>query len=116
MIVYYNIGTPPAPFNLTSFVKEYYDRSYSIMLSWTAVVQFRVDYYLITIISGTGTLQNELILAQNTSNNLQTLSTVISNLPYNENITASLSVHNCIGSSPEDTIIFNIGKFKKGQY
>ena len=107
----HNLGTPPSPFNLTSFIKEYHDSFYSITLSWAAA-QFRVDYYVMTIISGAGILlQNELILAHNISNNLQTPSIAIFNLPYNENITVLLSAHNCIGSSSPDSITFNIGKF-----
>ena len=109
-----SIGTPPLPFNLTNFIKEYHDSFYSITLSWAAT-QFRVDYYMVTITSHAVMLQNELILAHmyNTSNNFQTpdLSVVISNLPYNENITASLSAHSCIGSSLPENITFNIGKF-----
>ena len=106
----HNLGTPPSPFNLTSFIKEYHDSFYSITLSWAAA-QFLVDYYMMTVISGAGILQNESILAHNTSNNLQIPSIVISNLPYNENITVLLSAHNCIGSSPPDSITFDIGKF-----
>ena len=77
-----SIGTPPSPFNLTNFIKEYHDSFYSITLSWAAT-QFRVDYYMVTIISHAVMLQNELILAHmyNTSNNFQTPdpSVVISN-------------------------------------
>ena len=61
-------------------------------------------------VSGGILLQNELILAHNTSTT-DNLSVVISNLPYNENITALLSAHNCIGFGVAGNITFNVGKF-----
>ena len=98
------IGLPPAIETVYFSVNEYANNSSAIIFSWELVTatDVRVDYYHYQLSS------SSLMITNNISN----ASVVISNIPYNENITFTVSVHNCIGRSASYSHTFIIGKCK----
>lgn len=73
------------------------------MLSWEAPSDnSRVNYYQYQLYYGV----TSTIAAYNTSNT----SATVSGIPYNENLTLLIIVHNCIGSSAPYVAQVSIGK------
>lgn len=93
-------GPPEPPLNLSCVAKEYHENFYSTTLSWVEHNEGRQDHYTYTVIT-----EDPNGVSFNTTNN----SAALYGLPYNKNITVSVSGHNCIGSSPQVNITF-IGK------
>jgi hypothetical protein len=96
-------GLPPAIETVYFSVNEYTNNSSVVIFSWgpPAVTDVRVDYYQYQLSS------SSLMITNNISNT----SVVISSIPYNENVTFTVTVHNCIGSvSYSHTFI--VGKCK----
>ena len=85
-------------------MNEYANNSSAVIFSWELVLtvtDVRVDYYHYQLSS------SSLMIANNISNTLVD----ISNIPYNENVTFTVTVHNCIGRSASYSHTFIIGKY-----
>ena len=97
----------PSPIETIYFsVHEYANNCNNsvVIFSWEfpTVTDVRVDYYQYQLLS------NSFMITNNISN----MSAVISSIPYNENITFTVTVHNCIGRSVSYSHTFIIGKCK----
>ena len=90
-----------SPFNIQSVVDEYHDRFSTILFTWNAPDDSRVDYYQYQVFS-----ESNLIVVYNTSNN----SAVISGILYNKNVTFLVLAGNCIGQSTPQMKTVNIGR------
>ena len=96
------VGVPHAPQNLIIIKKELSTNFSTITFLWdSGAHNEQIDYYNIEMIWLSKTIDSF-----NTSNT----SASISEVPYNENITVTLTAHNCIGASPQNVLNFVIGK------
>ena len=86
--------------NVATVVDEYYANYSKVIVSWDSPPDnVRVDYYQYH-------LTYEPLMTQN---NVTNTSQILSNVPYNENITFVLVAANCIGKSSPVFHTFNIG-------
>ena len=98
-------GTPRNPTNISSMVQEYQRISSTVEISWDPPLNNdpQVDYYHYELMDRL----NELVMTvDNTSNT----SAILEDIPYNNNLTFSLSAVNCVGRSSPITYHINIGK------
>ena len=95
--------------------KEYYKNSSSITLIWNHPDEQSqaalVDYYQLMIELNEGskinsTLFTEFVYVYNSTDTMATVSI----LPYDSNVSLSLTAHNCIGDSAAVTIDYIAGK------
>ena len=100
--VFIHAGLPSAIETVYFSVKEYANNSSVVIFSWERprVTDVRIDYYQYQL------LLSSLVITNNISN----ISTVFSNIPYDENITFTVTVHNCIGRSASYSHTFIIGR------
>lgn len=93
---------PSSPTHLTILDEEYYANFSSIVLLWNTTDGMWVDYFNL-LVEVEGVPVTKHYYRRN-----ETMA-IISNLPYNVNITFLLTAHNCIGESIPVNIEYNTG-------
>ena len=91
---------PSAIKSVYIYVNEYANNSSAVVFSWEHPTDARIDHYQYQLLSSSFMI----------TNNVSNASIVISSIPYDENVTFSLTVHNCIGRSVSYIHTFIIGK------
>ena len=95
------LGVPIAPLNLQSMVDKYHSHFSSILFTWnTPSDNSRIDYYQYQLVKEMDSF------TYNTTNT----SAVLPDIPYNKNVTFSITAVNCVGSSAPLRQTITIGR------
>ena len=110
----YSIEIPLSLQDFEIASKEYHKSFSSVTLVWSPAsfnqsqdLVRQIDHYQLVV--ETEALNNT-VLATYWINSIETMITV-STLPYNSNITLSLTAHNCVGDSQTVTIAYSPSKY-----
>ena len=99
------VDTPTNPTNISSMVQEYQSISSTVEITWNPPLNHdpQVDHYHYELIDRSNQSQ---VMDANTTNT----SAILDSLPYNHDLSFSLSAVNCIGKTSPIIYHINIGK------
>ena len=99
-------GAPASPLNFRNAVEEYHSHFSSVLFAWDSPNDDSlVDYYQYQLMKETDTF------TYNTTNT----SAVLPDIPYNRNVTFSVTAVNCVGSSVPLRHTVTIGRCINGR-
>ena len=103
-------GAPKSPANISNTLQDYQSDCSTVEITWNPPLNHdpQVDYYHYEVI-GSRRL-NESQVHMMTVDNTSSTSATLEDIPYNRDLTFSLSAVNCVGTSSPITYHINIGK------